>query len=184
MCHRRGNISVDSSTVAHFQWSILWLIGPWSIKRKSHTGCLCFLVIPCNRAFWSVTICCFGRWYQSFLLSLVEHLLFILLETDHIHLPAVSTPHLRHHHDDCVWMNRSQLDAEGKARICGPPLPKIYVLFGLCFCVTLSIWQVHIQTEQRNMTGSLLKCVAAFGKSCQRSPFGLEPALNYWIHHA
>ncbi len=26
--------------------------------------------------------------------------------------------------------------------------------------------------------------VAAFRKSCQRLPFGLEPALNYWVHHA
>lgn len=41
-----------------------------------------------------------------------------------------------------------------------------------------------VHTEQRNMTGFLLKCAAAFGKSCQCFPFGLEPALNYWIHHA
>lgn len=36
--------------------------------------------------------------------------------------------------------------------------PVRYVWFVHCF--TLSIWQVHIQTDQQNMTGSLLKHTA------------------------
>lgn len=124
---------MESSAVAHFQWSVSRLIGQWSIKRKSHPGCLYFLVIPCNRTVWSDIIRRFGWWYQSFLLSLVDRLLFILFETDLIRCLPVPTPHLRHHHDDCVLLNRSQLGTEGKTRICGPLLPKIYVLFGFVF---------------------------------------------------
>lgn len=59
MC-RATNISMESSAVVYFQWSISRSIGPWSIKRVCHTGCFYFLLIACSRVFWRVcaTVCC------------------------------------------------------------------------------------------------------------------------------
>lgn len=40
-----GNVSIESSTVMYFQWSISWSFGQWFIKRKKkHTGYLYFLL--------------------------------------------------------------------------------------------------------------------------------------------
>lgn len=123
-------------------------------------------------------------------------LFFILPETDLVH-GLQFTHHTSLLVQDNIRMTVSRWPdqnwtqtAEGK--VVGSPSSSVRSVW-LVSCFTLAIWQVHMRPETtetrpdprscKQLNLFLLRCVAAFGKSCQRLLFGLEPVLSYWIHH-
>lgn len=154
----RRNVWIESGTVGFFQWSISWATEQWSVKRKSHTGCLFSLIIARAEHFEESKSPYVAPLMTSICPAVLGRLSAFLLVCDRSLIwPTVSSAHLRQHQDDCVQTTRSQLDAEGGEGAFDLLLP---VQFGSCFSFAASAWQVHAQTKQRNMTGSLLQHTA------------------------
>lgn len=175
------NTSTEGSTVAFPLINTMINYAVINQKKAPHWLPLCSSCCLQLRLGNSVTVSCSGWEHESVLLSLVDGLLPVMFQNDCVRLLQFPSPHLRQHQDDRVQTTRSKPDMEGRQQVLSP---NICVGFGFRLLLHLSIWQVHKQKVQRNMTGSILKWVAAFRKSCQRLTFGPEPTLNYWIHHA
>lgn len=142
----RGNISIESSTAVNFRWSISWSIGQRSIKKKNWLPLFSY--------------CCL---HQSVPLSLADCLLFILFETDH--LCGLQFPH----HSSLLVQDNIRMTVsrwpdcnytqKAEEEVLAVPAKHLRSVW-LVGYFTLFIWQVHIQTDEQNMTGSLLKHTA------------------------